>query len=189
MTRTLRNARIAASAVLAALGAAACVGGLGYGLENEDGAVGTGLLPAASGALIAVLALVDLAQQLLAARRAPASADADINAANGSGVALLIADGETGGPTDGIDVLGRTPRQRNRNLVVVLALVFAAALLVPFSGLLIAMGLLILAITIGVERMRPLSAVAVTAVALACVWLVFAQGLRVPFPTGMLGLI
>lgn len=178
MSGTIRNARIAASAVLAAIGAAACVAGYGYGLETEDGAVGTGLLPAATGAVIAVLALVDLAQQLIAARRATAAS---------STVEASTVEADT--EDDGIDVLGRSPRQRNRNLAVVVALVFAAAMLVPLIGLLLSMGLLILAITIGVERMKPLSAIAVTAIALACVWLVFALGLRVPFPTGLLGVV
>lgn len=183
MSGTLRNARIAASAVLAAIGAAACVAGYGYGLETEDGTVGAGLLPAATGAVIAVLALVDLAQQLIAARRATAAS----GTAETSTVEADTAEAVT--EDDGIDVLGRSPRQRNRNLAVVVALVFAAALLVPLIGLLLSMGLLILAITIGVERMKPLSAISVTAVALACVWLVFTLGLRVPFPTGLLGVV
>ena len=187
------TARIAASGVLAALGAAACLGGLGYGLRTEDGTVGTGLLPAATGAMITVLALIDVAQSLVAARRARATSTtvpeapvAERTLAESTAAEDSDSDAAT---DDGVDVLGRDPRQRNRNLVIVLALVFAAAALVPLIGLLLAMGLLILAITIGVERMRPVSAVVVTACALACVWLVFAQGLRVPFPTGMLGVV
>jgi len=187
------TARIAASGVLAALGAAACLGGLGYGLRTEDGTVGSGLLPAATGAIITVLALIDVAQSLVAARRArvtsttvPEAPVAERALAESTAAEDTDSDAAT---DDGVDVLGRDPRQRNRNLVIVLALVFAAAALVPLIGLLLAMGLLILAITIGVERMRPVSAVVVTACALACVWLVFAQGLRVPFPTGMLGVV
>ncbi len=187
------TARIAASGVLAALGAAACLGGLGYGLRTEDGTVGTGLLPAATGAIITVLALIDVAQSLVAARRARATSSTVPEAPVAERTlaqSIAAEDTDSDAATDdGVDVLGRDPRQRNRNLVIVLALVFAAAALVPLIGLLLAMGLLILAITIGVERMRPVSAVVVTACALACVWLVFAQGLRVPFPTGMLGVV
>ncbi|WP_129787019.1 tripartite tricarboxylate transporter TctB family protein [Promicromonospora panici] len=178
MTFSRDTARIAFSAVLAVVGAAAVVGGLGYGLTNDDGTVHTGFLPAVAGGAVLALALVDVAQSVRSARRAmppgePTSAGA----------------GDAGSGAEDVDVLGRTASRRNRMLIVVLGIVLGAVLLVPLIGFLLSMGALMLAITLGVERMRVRSSILVVVIAIAVVWLVFGQLLGVPLPTGLLGLI
>ena len=55
---------IAASAVLAAVGVAALLGGLGYGVTVEGGEIGPGFLPAMAGGLVAVFAVLDLVGRL-----------------------------------------------------------------------------------------------------------------------------
>ncbi len=189
ITMSKDAARIACSAALAVLGAAAFCGGLGYGLTNDDGTVGTGFLPAGAGAVIVVLALVDCVQSVLAGRHeTPARQEGFDELLDQDGHEQLMAEAEADGNED-VDVLGRTASQRNRLLLMVLGIVLLSVLLVPLVGFLFSMAILLLAITIGVERMRPLTAVIVVVSALAVVWLVFGQLLSVPLPTGLLGII
>jgi putative tricarboxylic transport membrane protein len=62
-----------------------------------------------------------------------------------------------------------------------------AVLLVPLVGFLGALGLLVLFVSVVVERRPPLVAVAVTAVAVAAGYGIFAEFLDVPLPTGAVG--
>lgn len=163
-----RIARVAASGVLVVVGAVAALIGSGYGFTTDNGQIGAGFMPVVLGVVMAVLAVVDVVATL---RRPP---DADAGA---------------GTEQSDIDVLGRSQRQRNGMLALVVGLLFLALLLVPVTGLLIALGLLVVAIATIVERRHILAALLVGAIAVAVVHVVFAVLLKVPMPTGLIGLI
>ncbi|AZH77991.1 MULTISPECIES: tripartite tricarboxylate transporter TctB family protein [Microbacterium] len=163
-----RIARVAASGVLVVVGAVAALIGSGYGFTTDNGQIGAGFMPVVLGVVMAVLAVVDVVATL---RRPP---DADAGA---------------GTEQSDIDVLGRSQRQRNGMLALVVGLLFLALLLVPVTGLLIALGLLVVAIATIVERRHILAALLVGAIAIAVVHVVFAVLLKVPMPTGLIGLI
>ncbi|MDX2398612.1 tripartite tricarboxylate transporter TctB family protein [Microbacterium algeriense] len=163
-----RIARVAASGVLVVVGAVAALIGSGYGFTTDNGQIGAGFMPVVLGVVMAVLAVVDVVATL---RRPP---DADAGA---------------GTEESDIDVLGRSQRQRNGMLALVVGLLFLALLLVPVTGLLIALGLLVVAIATIVERRHILAALLVGAIAIAVVHVVFAVLLKVPMPTGLIGLI
>lgn len=163
-----RIARVAASGVLVVVGAVAALIGSGYGFTTDNGQIGAGFMPVVLGVVMAVLAVVDVVATL---RRPP---DADAGA---------------GTEESDIDVLGRSQRQRNGMLALVVGLLFLALLLVPVTGLLIALGLLVVATATIVERRHILAALLVGAIAIAVVHVVFAVLLKVPMPTGLIGLI
>lgn len=163
-----RIARVAASGVLVVVGAVAALIGSGYGFTTDNGQIGAGFMPVVLGVVMAVLAVVDVVATL---RRPP---DADAGA---------------GTEQSDIDVLGRSQRQRNGMLALVVGLLFLSLLLVPVTGLLIALGLLVVAIATIVERRHILAALLVGAIAIAVVHVVFAVLLKVPMPTGLIGLI
>lgn len=160
-----RIARVAASGVLVVVGAVAALIGSGYGFTTDNGQIGAGFMPVVLGVVMAVLAVV-------ATLRRPPDADAG-----------------AGTEESDIDVLGRSQRQRNGMLALVVGLLFLALLLVPVTGLLIALGLLVVAIATIVERRHILAALLVGAIAIAVVHVVFAVLLKVPMPTGLIGLI
>lgn len=168
MIMSPRIARVAASGVLVVVGAVAALIGSGYGFTTDNGQIGAGFMPVVLGVVMAVLAVVDVVATL---RRPP---DADAGA---------------GTEQSDIDVLGRSQRQRNGMLALVVGLLFLALLLVPVTGLLIALGLLVVAIATIVERRHILAALLVGAIAIAVVHVVFAVLLKVPMPTGLIGLI
>jgi putative tricarboxylic transport membrane protein len=153
--------------VLAALGAVVFGTSFGYGILAEGGRVGPGLLPMATGLL---LLLLSGAQLLLRLRGHPFRRTAPPPE-----------------PADGIDVLGRSATQRVRQLRTVVVATAVAVLLIPLLGFLPAMGLLVLFVSAVVERRPPLVALAVTAVAVAAGYGVFAEFLDVPLPTGAVG--
>lgn len=167
MITTPRIARAAASAALVVLGVAAALLGAGYGFTKDNGQIGAGFMPVVLGVVMAVLAVVDVVATLR--RPAPET--------------------EAGADESDFDVLGRSQRQRNRMLALVVGMLFLALLLVPVTGLLIALGLLVVAIATIVERRHILAALLVGAIAIAVVHVVFAVLLKVPMPTGLIGLI
>lgn len=170
MTFTSRNARVAASAALALVGIAAVVIGWGYDVTKEDGQIGAGFMPVVLGCVMAVLAVIDVIGSLRGRTEETETAEDDAEEGD-------------------LDVLGRTQRQRNRMLVLVVAMMVLALLLVPVTGLLIALGLLVVGIATVVERRHVLAALLVGAVTIAVVQVVFVVLLKVPMPTGLMGLI
>ncbi|MFE5670146.1 tripartite tricarboxylate transporter TctB family protein [Agromyces sp. NPDC056523] len=176
--------RAAFSAALAVVGAAAAIVGASYGITQENGQVGAGFLPVVLGTLLAVLAAVDVVQILR--RRDPADQADELTGVEAEAdVAALDRVEET----PDIDSLGRSQKQRNRMLAIVLGMTVVALLLVPVLGLLISLGLLVVAISTVVERRRILPSLLVGALAVGFIHLVFAELLGVPMPTGLIGLI
>lgn len=179
------SARIAGagfSLVLAVVGVAAALVGVGYGMTDDEGQVGPGFLPVAFGAVLAVLAAADVLLRL--ARRAPRDTVEDLVEES---LPVGADDDAVGG--DDVDIFGRTQRQRTRILVLVVVSLVAAILLTYLVGLTIAFGLLMLGIAIGLERRPVVSSIIISVVATAVIWVVFRQLLSVPLPTGLLGLL
>lgn len=74
-----------------------------------------------------------------------------------------------------------------RVAVAMAALVVAMAA-VPFTGFLVAVSAYLLVVTFGIERLRPVLAVAAAGGTVALIYVLFVWILRVPFPEGWLGL-
>jgi putative tricarboxylic transport membrane protein len=184
VTFSPRIARAAFSAALALLGLAAAIGGWGYGVAQDNGQIGPGFLPVVLGILMVVLGGIDVVMTML--RREPVNV---IDQLDSLGTQVDAAAIDTVEESPDIDALGRSQRQRNRMLATVSAMLLAAVMLVPLLGLLLSLGLLMLAIAIFVERRGVISSVIVTVVTVGVFHLVFGVLLRVPLPTGMIGFI
>lgn len=149
--------------VLTLLGVGVAWASVGFGLTLDNGQVGPGLLPAVSGALLAVLGVA----LLLRTRHAPAAEPAD---------------------DDEVDIHGRTPKARIRQLWIVFRLLLATIVAVNVLGFLVAFGLFVLVVSTWVERRKLLPSLAMTVAACAVIYAVFVVFLRVPLPPGLLGL-
>jgi putative tricarboxylic transport membrane protein len=170
------RAQAVAFGVLALLGAAVFGTSFGYGILGEEGRVGPGLLPMVTGLLLLLLSAGQLLTRLLRdgqTRRTARSSEP------------IRQEGRSSDP--GVDVFGRTEAQRVRQLWTVVGALPVAVLLVPLVGFLGALGLLVLFVSVVVEWRPPLVAVAVTAVAVAAGYGIFAEFLDVPLPTGAVG--
>ncbi|WP_309080677.1 tripartite tricarboxylate transporter TctB family protein [Zhihengliuella sp.] len=179
---------IVGNAVLAAVGGAALAGGLGFGVTTEAGLIGPGFLPSVAGALVLVFSLVEIVR-LYAARPAAAAP----SPSEASSAVAEEAQGTVGDPpADGskaLDTFGRTARQQTTAVWKVFGTIGAAVLLVPLLGMIPALGLLVLALGLWVER-RPVVPVVLTSVgAMVFAYIVFVRVLHVPVPTGPLGFV
>ena len=181
MTAVARVA-VASSIVLALLGIGAVIGGIGYGVIEEDGLIGPGFLPTMAGGLVAIFAIGDIVGRL---RAKPTMSEAELIL---GAEADAVLEEEVAAESD-IDIFGRTQKQRSRMLVAVLVILVATLLLVPLLGFIISFALMLLSIAIFVEKRKWLPALAVTAAALAVTYLIFVVLLRVPLPQGLIGII
>ena len=181
MTAVARVA-VASSIVLALLGIGAVIGGIGYGVIEEDGLIGPGFLPTMAGGLVAIFAIGDIVGRL---RAKPSMSEAELIL---GAEADAVLEEEVAAESD-IDIFGRTQKQRSRMLVAVLVILVATLLLVPLLGFIISFALMLLSIAIFVEKRKWLPALAVTAAALAVTYLIFVVLLRVPLPQGLIGII
>jgi putative tricarboxylic transport membrane protein len=195
---------LAASVVLAVIGLAAVLGGLGYGVTVEGGEIGPGFLPTMAGGLVAVFAVLDTVGRLRRRSDRPSQAELITGTTSRPGDGIALADpGDPGAATtstqsihspvdadgDEVDILGRTQRQRNRMLAIVVGLVIATLLMVQVVGFLIAFVLLLFVVAVFVEHRRVLPSAAVALTAGAAIYGIFGILLSVPLPTGLLGLI
>ncbi|GAA1770862.1 tripartite tricarboxylate transporter TctB family protein [Agromyces humatus] len=181
----LQVAGIAFTAVLAAVGAAAVVGGLGYGAVDDAGLVGPGFMPIFAGGLMLIFALIDIMQRVR--HTVVANRDAKL-ALDTSSFEALEHELEDETKLD-VDIFGRSQRFRNRQLVAVIGILVVTLLLVNVLGFILAFGLMLVAIAVLVERRAWLSSVIVSVVALAAAYLIFGVFLRVPLPQGLLGIL
>jgi putative tricarboxylic transport membrane protein len=178
----LKVAGIAFTAVLATVAIAAVVGGLGYGAFGEDGRIGPGFLPVLAGGLVAFFAVIDIVSRLRDARASHAELPIDTETIDALEFEAAIDE-----DTD-VDIFGRTQKQRNRMLVIVVGILIACLLLVNLVGFLLAFGLMLFVIAVFVEKRKVLSSLLVTAASLAAAYLIFGVFLRVPLPQGLLGI-
>lgn len=151
------------AAFLAILGIGFAIGGLRYGLLATGNGIGAGMVPFGAGALLAIFALMRLAaasRQWLEAVRIDKRSDA-AEKASGEQAPLRV-------------------------VLIVFALSLAAILLVPVLGFLLSFGLLMLVLTIIVERVKWWHGVLVAAIGIVVVWVVFIMLLNIPVPEGFL---
>lgn len=185
-TRTTTHAwgELTAFGVLVVLGGAIFASSFSYGIFLEENRVGPGFLPMLLGLLLVLLSGSQLVTHLRSSRPQPVSV---IEAFAGSTDAAPEPPATTASPGDepGIDVLGRSHAFRVRQMRIVVAATFVTLLVVPYAGFLLAFGALVLFIATVVERRSWLSAVAITAAAVAVVYGVFGVFLNVPLPTGL----
>jgi Tripartite tricarboxylate transporter TctB family len=198
--------------LLTFLGLAAFVMALGYGLFKDEARVGPGLVPGVVGGLIALIAGWELITTLRGHRVSHDHGLAEIAAAagapqggaspestspggtpSGEGTSMSPDDGpvqiDGAGPgPDDVDIFGRTPKERGRQLVMVSVALVVACLLVPLLGFLLSFFLMSLFISIVVERRRWLPSLIASSLAIAAVYGVFVGFLGVPLPTGVIGI-
>lgn len=183
MTRTISGANLrkaVASLIIALIGIAAVIGGFGYGFI-EDGRIAAGFLPVLVGGAMALFALLDVVGSV----RSREKESTLLETAQVEAVETLEPVSE---PESDLDIYGRTGKQRDRMLLMVIGIILATVLLVPILGFLVAFALMLIVIAVVVERRRLLPSVLVSAVALAAAYGIFVLFLRVPLPTGILGI-
>jgi putative tricarboxylic transport membrane protein len=171
LLRTARAGEVAVFSGLTLLGAAALIGGLHYGMFAEHGRVGPGMMPAVSGALLCLLGAVLTMRALQETETAEATPD-----------------GSADGDPEGLDIFGRSQLERIRHLWVVFALLLVTILAVTVLGFLVAFGAFVMVVSVWVERRKPASSLLIAVGACLVIYLVFELFLRVPLPTGLLGI-
>lgn len=203
----VRRGGLIASIVLALIGISAVIGGLGYGVTVEGGEIGPGFLPVLSGALVGGFAILDVIGRLRNRTDLPTQAELILDTMDSppttdTGSVLAPANTDAGAPStstqsiysvtadaDAVDIFGRTQKQRNRMLAVVIGLTILTLLAVQLVGFLIAFVLLLFVIAVFVEKRKILPAAAVAISAGVVTYAVFVLLLRVPLPQGLLGII
>ncbi len=199
--------------LLAALGLGAFVMALDFGLFKEEFRVGPGLVPAVVGGLILLIAGWELIATLRGHRTSHDHGLAEVVAAAAldtpqggaspertapggvpSGEGSMSPDDGPGdldgagpGPDD-VDIFGRTPKERGRQLVTVFVALVVACLLVPLLGFLVSFFLLSLFISAIVEKRGWIPSLIASFLAIAAVYGVFVGFLGVPLPTGLIGI-
>lgn len=158
----------AAHTVLAAVGTLFFLGSFAYPwTTEEDGTIGPAVLPRVAGLLLLLVALALLRRE----ERSGTALEGD----GGDQEPDSRAGGEKspGGPGSG------------RRLLVVAASLPCTGLLIPVLGMLPALALLTLFLTLAVERLRPWVALTASAGVLIVCYLLFVVLLRVPLPLGL----
>ncbi|WP_432519812.1 tripartite tricarboxylate transporter TctB family protein [Kineococcus sp. SYSU DK006] len=193
------KAQVMATAVLAALGAVFFALSFAYPWTLEDGSIGPGVLPRTASALLALVSLARLVLQLRGSRAAPGQqlpgdgegTDA-AGAATPAGVAAeqataeeVAAEAVAAEDLAAVEEVEEVPHAR-RKLLLVCATVLLTALLVPYLGLLLALGLMTLFLAAVVERQPLVRSLLVAGGTLAVSYLVFVTLLSIPLPMGLL---
>jgi putative tricarboxylic transport membrane protein len=173
---------------LTVVGGYALITAFDYPLFKEGNRIGPGLLPAIYAGLITAISAWMLVLTLTGRR---AGRDHGLAEVAQSVVPEAATQPDPPGSTEeqgDVDIFGRTPAQRMRQLQMVVVGLVVALLLVPVVGLLAALGLFCLFASIVVERRPWLSSVVITAVSVVLIYLVFSVFLEVPLPGGSLGI-
>lgn len=183
MTRTITGANLrkaVASLIIAVIGIAAVIGGFGYGFI-EDGRIAAGFLPVLVGGAMALFALLDVVGSF----RTSEKESTLLETAQVEAVDTVEPAPER---ESDLDIYGRSSKQRDRMLLMVIGIMLATVLLVPVLGFIVAFALMLIVIAVVVERRRLLPSILVSAIALAAAYGIFVLFLRVPLPTGILGI-
>lgn len=165
-----RNGEVVVYVALTCIGIAVAAMAVGYGVFAAGGRIGPGFLPLVAGVLLAVLCAV-LAGKAFASRPESPAEEDDGSVRNG----------------DGVDSMGRTARQRTKILWSVFGLLAVTVVLVLFLGFIASFGLLILAVSLVIERRKWLPSIAVTLGACGFVYVVFVLFMQIPLPAGIFG--
>lgn len=185
---------VVGTVILGVVGLVAVVMGLSYGFTAETGQVGPGFLPVLTGGFIVLATLMELARMFFATSSPVQGSFMEqvekVEEAAQEAIARAHAhDGADEGAGPDLDTFGRTRRQRGAATASIFGLMLLALLLVPVLGLLLSLTAMTLALLLVVERKPVLPSVLATGAGLAFFYLTFVQGLNVPLPTGLLGLI
>lgn len=187
---------VVGTVILGVVGLTAVVMGLDYGFTVESGQVGPGFLPVVTGGFIVLATILELVRMFFA-RSSPIEGSfmeqvENVEEEARAVIARTHGDGDGHGEVESVeelDTFGRSHRQRSTAIVQIFVIILAALLLIPVLGLLISFSVMTLTLFLYVERKPVLVSVLVTGAALAFFYFIFVQGLRVPLPTGMLGII
>ncbi|MGH3087724.1 MAG: tripartite tricarboxylate transporter TctB family protein [Rubrobacteraceae bacterium] len=150
------------AALLVLIGAAFVAGSLGLEVINQQGRIGPGFMPFATGALLAIFGAMVGAEALLRSRRPPEEEEVPQTAR---------ADGEEEGS--------------RHTVAVVFGLTFAAILLIPLLGFLASFGALVFVLVRFIEKGSLFISAALGVGAAALTWAVFVLFLRIPLPMGV----
>lgn len=161
-TRRARRSVLIAYGVVALFGAAFFALSFQYDFFRYGDQVGPGLLPRIVGALVAVLGLALMLQEVRTGSVL-------------TGDSGIEDEDEDAGPS----------RQTIIKLVSVFGMIVVAVLLVPLIGLVPPLVLLVLALTIFVEKMPVIPSLISTVVAGVVAFVLFAVVLRLPVPMGI----
>jgi hypothetical protein len=134
-------------------------------------------MPALAGLVMVVASLWEGARTLREGRAAAVSAEEPV-------AAQEVEDA----PAE-LDVFGRSAGQRNRAVLMVFAVILLAVVLSHVVGLLLALTAMVVVLLGVVEKMPWWVALVGGAAAFLFGYLVFGVALKVPLPTGMLGLV
>ncbi len=186
---------VVGTVILCLVGVVAVVMGLGYGFMQDNGQVGAGFLPVLTGGFVIVATLMELGRMYLA-HSSPIEGsfmEAVEHLEEEASAAIARAHASDGDSKDmnseDLDTFGRTRAQRTSAIGRIFGIMLVAILLIPVLGLLISLTLMTLVLLLFVERKPWVPSVLATLGALAFFYFVFVQGLRVPLPTGLLGII
>lgn len=176
---------VVGTAIVGVVGAAALITGFGYGFLQDDGQVGAGFVPAATGAFILLGSSAELVRMFFFSRFVGKSvaeqAEAKAKAA--------ISDNNEHGERDASASDGYVGAGSDLATVRIFGLLLAALILIPVIGLLLALTAMVLAIVLWVERKPLVPALLTTAGVFAITYLIFVALLGIPLPEGVLGLI
>ena len=176
MSRYLVNEFVGA-ALLVLVGLGFAVGGVYYGVFNEEGRIGPGFLPFASGMLMAVFGVAVAVETWAAVRRA-ARGEVEDEGDDLLALALASDDEHAGAGEEGA----------GRSVALVFALTLGAILLIPFIGFLVSFALLLFVLVTWVEREGVARGLAISAAGVVFTYLIFEAFLKVPLPSGYPGL-
>lgn len=163
MTPKLAGAFVSGTLVLVSL--AAVYIALGYGVIDDDGRIDAGFLPVVTATIVAIAGVIDIVSRLRG----------------------VTKDSMPKAVREDIDIFGRTQKQRDRQLVLVIVLLVVALLLIDVLGFLLAFGALIVAVSFFVEKKKIVSTLLIASSSIFVAWLVFDQFLQVPLPNGIFG--
>lgn len=187
-----KTSDVIGTVILGVVGAVAVVMGLGYGFTVENGQVGPGFLPVLTGGFIVVATVLELIRMFFASS-SPIEGSFMETVEHVEDEARAAIAEVHGGSADSaeaeLDTFGRSGKQQRSAIVKIFLVMLAALLLMPVLGLLISLAAMTLTLLVYVERKPWITSLLATAGALAFFYLIFVQGLHVPLPTGLLGII
>lgn len=181
-----RRSDLMGTLILGALGAAATVMGIGYGVFVEGNQVGPGFMPAAVGLFIFGASLLEVGRILIAGDSLKTDSMMAVVEDVQQDAAEQITETDH---VDDLDNLGRTEKQRNRAPLYIFLVLAVALLLVDLLGLVVSFAFAVAFMIIVIERRPWWVGLISTACAVAFIYVVFKLILNIPLPSGYLGLI
>ncbi|OAH14004.1 tripartite tricarboxylate transporter TctB family protein [Streptomyces jeddahensis] len=176
-----RRPVLAAHGTLATVGALFFLGSFAYPWTNpEDGTIGAAALPRVAGALLLIIGLALVRQEL----RTGSVLEGDGGQAD-DGLAADAPQAAEGRPDATSSSGPHEQASVHRKLITVTLVMVVTALLIPFLGMLPALALMTLFLTAVAERLPWPVALAVSAGGFVGAYLLFVVLLRVPLPFGL----